>query len=164
MAVMSISGPSRRLRHRYLAVFFIALLAALPSAFAKAEQLPLEAFSSLPAIADPILSVSGKHVAYVATPNGKDELLIANTAIRKPILRVGDDRWDIRWFHWLSDRHLLVGSSTGINAEFEKAGYKQCGQAIQDDVTDGTQWLFEPGFADPNKICIVGGSYGGFAA
>ena len=35
---------------------------------------------------------------------------------------------------------------------------------MQDDVTDGTRWLIDQGIADPKRICIVGGSYGGYAA
>lgn len=54
--------------------------------------------------------------------------------------------------------------STGFGAEFEAAGYRQWGQAMQDDVTDGTRWLVEQGIADPGRICIIGGSYGGYAA
>lgn len=54
--------------------------------------------------------------------------------------------------------------STGYGAEFEAAGYREWGQAMQDDVTDGTRWLVERGIADPERICIVGGSYGGYAA
>ena len=38
------------------------------------------------------------------------------------------------------------------------------GMAMQDDVVDGTQWMIDQGYADKNKICIVGASYGGFAA
>lgn len=54
--------------------------------------------------------------------------------------------------------------SSGYGTEFEVAGYRQWGQAMQDDVTDGTRWLVEQGIADPRRICIVGGSYGGYAA
>jgi dipeptidyl aminopeptidase/acylaminoacyl peptidase len=35
---------------------------------------------------------------------------------------------------------------------------------MQDDVTDGARWLVEAGIADPERLCIVGGSYGGYAA
>ena len=34
---------------------------------------------------------------------------------------------------------------------------------MQDDITDGTQWLIKQGYAHPQKICIYGGSYGGYA-
>ena len=35
---------------------------------------------------------------------------------------------------------------------------------MQEDVTDGTRWLIEQGIADPDNICIVGWSYGGYSA
>ena len=54
--------------------------------------------------------------------------------------------------------------STGFGNAFEKAGYQQWGLKMQDDVTDGTKWLIDQGIADPRRICIVGGSYGGYAA
>jgi dipeptidyl aminopeptidase/acylaminoacyl peptidase len=47
---------------------------------------------------------------------------------------------------------------------FEQRGYGQWGYAMQDDVTDGTKWLIDQKLADPSHICIVGGSYGGYAA
>jgi dipeptidyl aminopeptidase/acylaminoacyl peptidase len=54
--------------------------------------------------------------------------------------------------------------STGYGAEFQAAGQRQWGKAMQDDVTDGTAWLVAEGIADPARICIVGWSYGGYAA
>ncbi len=54
--------------------------------------------------------------------------------------------------------------STGYGADHEQAGYQQWGLAIQDDITDGVRWLIEQGIADPDKICIVGESFGGYAA
>ncbi len=54
--------------------------------------------------------------------------------------------------------------STGYGAAFEQRGYREWGQAIQDDITDGVQWLIDQGVADPDRIGIYGGSYGGYAA
>mgnify|MGYP000901882795 CR=1 FL=1 len=53
--------------------------------------------------------------------------------------------------------------STGYGRDFLKASYKQWGLKMQDDITDGTQWLIKQGYAHPQKICIYGGSYGGYA-
>jgi dipeptidyl aminopeptidase/acylaminoacyl peptidase len=47
---------------------------------------------------------------------------------------------------------------------FEHAGARQWGRTMQDDVTDATRWAIEQGIADPRRICIFGGSYGGYAA
>lgn len=54
--------------------------------------------------------------------------------------------------------------SGGFGKDFEHAGYRQWGRAMQDDLTDATHWLIEQGIADAKRICIAGGSYGGYAA
>ncbi len=53
--------------------------------------------------------------------------------------------------------------STGYGRKFWEASFKQWGFAMQDDITDGVRWLVEEGIADPRRICIYGGSYGGYA-
>ena len=54
--------------------------------------------------------------------------------------------------------------STGYGKEFWTAGFKQWGRAMQDDVTDGVKWAVDQGIADPKRLAIYGGSYGGYAA
>ncbi len=54
--------------------------------------------------------------------------------------------------------------SSGYGDKFLKAGLKKWGLAMQDDITDGVRWLIRQGIADPERICIVGASYGGYAA
>lgn len=54
--------------------------------------------------------------------------------------------------------------STGYGKAFWKAGFKQWGLKQQDDITDGVKWLIDQGIADPKRIAIYGGSYGGYAA
>lgn len=53
--------------------------------------------------------------------------------------------------------------STGYGRKFTESSYKQWGQNMQNDITDGVQWLIEQGIADSSKIAIYGGSYGGYA-
>jgi dipeptidyl aminopeptidase/acylaminoacyl peptidase len=53
--------------------------------------------------------------------------------------------------------------STGYGRKFWEASFKQWGFAMQDDITDGVHWLIEQGIANPKRICIYGGSYGGYA-
>jgi dipeptidyl aminopeptidase/acylaminoacyl peptidase len=53
--------------------------------------------------------------------------------------------------------------STGYGRRFLEASYKQWGQAMQNDITDGVEWLKAQGIADPRRIAIYGGSYGGYA-
>jgi dipeptidyl aminopeptidase/acylaminoacyl peptidase len=54
--------------------------------------------------------------------------------------------------------------STGFGDAFREAGYRQWGGLMQDDVTDGVRAMIDQGVADPHRICIVGASYGGYAA
>ena len=53
--------------------------------------------------------------------------------------------------------------STGYGKQFWMTSFKQWGKTMQDDITDGVQWLIDQGIADPKKIAIYGGSYGGYA-
>ncbi len=53
--------------------------------------------------------------------------------------------------------------STGFGARHFRAGWKQWGLAMQNDVADGAKWAIAQGIADPKRICIAGASYGGYA-
>ncbi len=53
--------------------------------------------------------------------------------------------------------------STGYGKAFWQAGFKEWGRKMQEDVTDGVQWLIKQGIADPKRVGIYGGSYGGYA-
>ena len=53
--------------------------------------------------------------------------------------------------------------SIGYGKKFWMAGFKQWGQKMQDDITDGVQYLIDTGVADKDRIAIYGGSYGGYA-
>jgi dipeptidyl aminopeptidase/acylaminoacyl peptidase len=54
--------------------------------------------------------------------------------------------------------------STGYGKAFHSAGFKQVGGKIQQDITDGVNWLIKTKVADPKKIAIFGGGFGGFSA
>ncbi len=53
--------------------------------------------------------------------------------------------------------------STGYGKEFWLKSQKQWGKTMQDDITDGVNWLIKEGIADPKRVAIYGGSYGGYA-
>jgi dipeptidyl aminopeptidase/acylaminoacyl peptidase len=53
--------------------------------------------------------------------------------------------------------------STGYGRKFWEASFRQWGQSMQDDITDGVKWLIDQGIADPKRVAIYGGSYGGYA-
>jgi len=85
-----------------------------------------------------------------------------------PWVRGGDWSWEAE-SQFLASRGYLVlepefRGSTGYGAKLFKAGLKQWGQAMQDDLVDALQWAVKGGLADPKKVCIAGGSYGGYAA
>jgi len=98
---------------------------------------------------------SGRGLPAVVLPHGG------------PFASDGDD-FD-PWVQFLANRGLAVlqvdfRGSTGQGFDFMAAGYKRWGLEMQDDITDATQWLIDTGVADRKRICIVGGSYGGYAA
>jgi dipeptidyl aminopeptidase/acylaminoacyl peptidase len=70
---------------------------------------------------------------------------------------------------WFANRGYICLSvnfrgSTGYGKDFVNAGDKQWGEKMQDDLVDGVDWAVDKGYADPNKVAIFGGSYGGYAA
>jgi dipeptidyl aminopeptidase/acylaminoacyl peptidase len=76
--------------------------------------------------------------------------------------------WDVE-AQLLASRGYVVfqpqfRGSTGFGRAFEWAGRGQWGLAMQDDITAGVRHLVAEGIADPRRICIVGASYGGYAA
>jgi dipeptidyl aminopeptidase/acylaminoacyl peptidase len=53
--------------------------------------------------------------------------------------------------------------STGFGKRFWESSFKQWGRTMQDDISDGVKWLVDQGIADPKRVAIYGGSYGGYA-
>jgi dienelactone hydrolase len=73
------------------------------------------------------------------------------------------------WVQYFTSRGWAVlqmnfRGSSGYGRTFQRKGYHEWGLAMQDDITDGVQWAIDQGIADPARICIVGASYGGYAA
>lgn len=54
--------------------------------------------------------------------------------------------------------------SGGRGYNFQHSGYKQFGSGIQDDLIDGVKWAIAQGYVDPNRICVFGGSFGGYSS
>ncbi len=53
--------------------------------------------------------------------------------------------------------------STGFGRQHFRAGWRQWGQAMQNDLVDAVRWATAQGLVDPKRVCIAGGSYGGYA-
>nr|BAL56207.1 aminopeptidase [uncultured Acetothermia bacterium]BAL59919.1 aminopeptidase [Candidatus Acetothermum autotrophicum] len=79
------------------------------------------------------------------------------------------DSWGYDPFHqWLANRGYAVLSvnfrgSTGFGKKFVNAGDKEWGGKMHDDLVDAVQWAIVEKIADPKRIAIMGGSYGGYA-
>lgn len=80
------------------------------------------------------------------------------------------DDWEYDPFvQFLASRGYVVlqpefRGSTGYGKAFVEKGYGQWGRKMQDDVDDGVDWLVKSGKVDPKRVCIMGASYGGYAA
>lgn len=80
------------------------------------------------------------------------------------------DEWGFNTIHqWLANRGYAVLSvnfrgSLGFGKAFLNAGNMEWGAKMHDDLIDAVEWAVEQGIADPDKVCISGGSYGGYAA
>ena len=73
------------------------------------------------------------------------------------------------WAQFLANRGYAVlkpnyRGSSGYGRAFTEAGLHQWGLKMQDDISDGVKKAIADGIADPNRVCIVGASYGGYAA
>jgi dipeptidyl aminopeptidase/acylaminoacyl peptidase len=105
---------------------------------------------------------------YLTLPKGRDpkNLPVVINPHGGPWAR---DQWGFnREAQMLANRGYAVlqmnfRGSTGYGKEFWLKGQKQWGKAMQDDITDGVNWIIKEGIADPKKVAIYGGSYGGYA-
>jgi len=80
------------------------------------------------------------------------------------------DDWGFGWEpQMFANRGYLVlqlnfRGSGGYGQAFQDMGHREWGGKMQNDLTDATHWAIDQGYADPNRICIYGGSYGGYAS
>jgi dipeptidyl aminopeptidase/acylaminoacyl peptidase len=80
------------------------------------------------------------------------------------------DEWGYRpEAQWLANRgytclQVNYRGSTGYGKQFVNAGDREWGGKMHDDLIDAVHWAIEHGIADPQKVAIYGGSYGGYAA
>jgi dipeptidyl aminopeptidase/acylaminoacyl peptidase len=81
----------------------------------------------------------------------------------------GRDTWGFNPnAQWLANRGYAVlmvnfRGSAGYGKAFLNAGNREWGGKMHDDLIDGVNWLVEQGVADPARVAIMGGSYGGYA-
>ena len=104
---------------------------------------------------------------HVTKPAGKGPWPAVVLVHGGPWVRGGSWQWTSE-SQFLASRGYLVlepefRGSAGYGARHERAGFKQWGLKMQDDVTDATRWAIERQLADPKRICLAGASYGGYA-
>ncbi len=114
------------------------------------------------------LSRDGRTIhGYLTLPAGKaaKNLPVVVNPHGGPWVR---DRWTYNpEVQFLANRGYAVlqvnyRGSTGYGRKFWEASFKQWGRKMQDDVSDGVLWLIKEGIADPKRVAIYGGSYGGY--
>ena len=119
-----------------------------PVSYPSSDGLPIPAYLTLPK------GVEAKGLPAIILPHGG------------PWAR---DSWGYNGFaQFLANRGYAVlepnfRGSTGYGKKFLDAGNKQWGEKMQDDVTWGAKYLIAQGIADPKRVGIMGGSYGGYA-
>lgn len=107
--------------------------------------------------------------AYLTTPAGKEakRLPLVLLVHGGPWVR---DRWgfhpEAQWLAGLGYACLQVNyrGSAGFGKRFLHAGDREWGAKMQHDLTDAAKWAVDSGVADPKRVAIYGGSYGGYAA
>ncbi len=123
----------------------------LPVTYSTRDGLTLEAYLTLP---QGFTTETARSLPVVVNPHGG------------PWAR---DTWGFSSeVQFLANRGYAVfqmnfRGSTGYGRAFLEASYKQWGLRMQDDISDGVAWLIDQGIADPRRIAIYGGSYGGYA-
>jgi dipeptidyl aminopeptidase/acylaminoacyl peptidase len=107
--------------------------------------------------------------AYLTLPPGRE-------AKQLPVVVLphgGPESRDTSGFDWLAQFLATRGyavlqpqfrGSTGFGRAHRLAGYGEWGGRMQDDLSDGVRHLVATGVADPERVCIAGASYGGYAA
>ncbi|MFI0434462.1 MAG: S9 family peptidase [Parachlamydiaceae bacterium] len=104
---------------------------------------------------------------YLTLPQGGERNLPAVLLVHGgPWAR---DSWGLQpMVQWLANRGYAVlqinfRGSTGYGKAYLNAGNREWAGKMHDDLLDGKEWMVAKGIADPKKIAIVGGSYGGYA-
>jgi dipeptidyl aminopeptidase/acylaminoacyl peptidase len=114
-------------------------------------------------------------VSYLTLPPGTDPDGDGKPSAAVPLVLFvhggpwGRDSYGYSGYHqWLANRGYAVLSpnfraSTGLGKDFVEAGNLQWGRQMHDDLLDAVDWAVAHGVTSPDKVAIMGGSYGGYA-
>jgi dipeptidyl aminopeptidase/acylaminoacyl peptidase len=139
-------------------------LTKLHEAYPQLACAPLQSMSAVTIVARDGLELTG----YLSDPG-------SGAGSRRPLIVVAHggpwerDHFGFRPVHqWLADRGYAALSvnfrgSTGFGKRLLNAGDGEWGRGMIDDLADAVRWAVARGIADPTRIGIMGGSYGGYA-
>lgn len=107
--------------------------------------------------------------AYLTMPPGREPKNLPLVVFPHGGPYARDDIGFDWWAQFLATRGYVVlqpqfRGSWGFGADLFRAGHKQWGRGMQDDISEGVRFLVDKGIVDPKRVCIVGASYGGYAA
>lgn len=107
---------------------------------------------------------------YLTIPNGSDGKNLPMIVNPHGGPMGPRDNWSFNWeTQLLANRGYLVmqvnyRGSGGFGKDFEDMAYGEWANGIMNDIIDATRWVVEQGYADEDRICIYGGSFGGYSA
>jgi len=144
------SGQARFLMARRRHLDPEQMARVMPFSFSARDGRQIHAYLTIPNGAD------GKHLPLIVNPHGGP---------------IGPR--DVWYFNSEAQLFASRGYATlqvnyrgsgGYGRGFQNAGHRQWGEGIQNDIIDATRWAIDNGYIDRERICIYGGSFGGYSA
>ena len=121
-----------------------------PMKFKARDGLELEVFLTLPK------GSNGKNLPLIINPHGGPFGPYDNWGFNNETQMLASRGYAVM--------QVNFRGSGNYGKDFQSKGYRQWGKIMQDDLTDATRWAIQQGIADPNRICMYGASYGGYAS